>query len=161
MIDVGNEGATRERDADSPLADPSTRVAAYLIDLACALAWTGLFVFALLGSSSRLVFLASLLGVTLLGLAGMSIEVLWLRRYGQTVGMRCMRLRMTRSDGTRAGLGRILALRYALPTGISLIPFAGWAFSLADPFFVFSRTRQCLHDHFADTIVIDLRAPKP
>jgi len=76
---------------------------------------------------------------------------------GQTVGKWCFGLRIMRSDGRPASLRRLLLLRW-LPTGLApLVPAVGAWLLLIDPIFVFGRSRQCLHDLVADTIVVHAR----
>jgi uncharacterized RDD family membrane protein YckC len=55
-----------------------------------------------------------------------------------------------RADGSKASLGRIFWLRNFVPglLGFTII------FPMIDPFFIFSDTKQCLHDRIADTIVV-------
>jgi uncharacterized RDD family membrane protein YckC len=59
-----------------------------------------------------------------------------------------------RSDGSPASFGRIVGLRY-LPTSlITLIPVVGMFYALLDCLLIFRRSRRCLHDNIADTIVV-------
>jgi uncharacterized RDD family membrane protein YckC len=78
----------------------------------------------------------------------------WLRRYGQTVGKRAVGIRIVRSDGSRASLGRIFALRYLPMALLSAIPFLGFFIRLTDILLIFRDSRQCLHDQIADTKVV-------
>lgn len=78
-----------------------------------------------------------------------------LNREGQTLGKRWMKVRIVRSSGERAGLGRIFWLRMFVPGLIGRIPFVGVIFALADPLFIFGEERRCVHDMIADTIVVD------
>jgi uncharacterized RDD family membrane protein YckC len=73
---------------------------------------------------------------------------------GQTVGKLLLKIRIVRADGSRASVGRLLGLRYFVPTLINLIPFVGSIFAIANALFIFRDSRQCLHDNLADTIVI-------
>ena len=57
----------------------------------------------------------------------------------------------------RARLGRLLLLRYGMPFLMGLVPVIGPLFALTDALFIFSPTRQTLHDRFARTVVVDLR----
>jgi uncharacterized RDD family membrane protein YckC len=88
----------------------------------------------------------------------MSLINLWmLHRYRASVGKRALGIRIVRSDGSESGLARILFMR-GLPQW--LIAAAGnvvppvHLLTLADVAFVFGRTRQCVHDRIADTIVV-------
>jgi uncharacterized RDD family membrane protein YckC len=78
----------------------------------------------------------------------------WLHRYGQTIGKRVARIRIVRSDGQRASLGRIFGLRYLPMTLLTMIPALGLLIALADCLLIFRDSRKCLHDQWADTMVI-------
>jgi uncharacterized RDD family membrane protein YckC len=78
----------------------------------------------------------------------------WLQRYGQTVGKRVLRIRIVRSDGGRVSLGRIFALRYLPLILLGCIPYLGFLVTLTDWLLIFRDSRKCLHDQFADTIVV-------
>jgi uncharacterized RDD family membrane protein YckC len=82
-------------------------------------------------------------------------QIVMLHRHGQTFGKRLVGVRIVRQDGSRASLGRLLGLRYFVPGLIGMIPLLGPLFSLADPLFIFGEDKRCLHDRFADTIVVD------
>ena len=82
-------------------------------------------------------------------------QLVMLHRHGQTFGKKLMGVRIVRTDGSRAGLGRIFWLRYFVPGSIGNIPLLGVLFALADPLFIFGEEKRCLHDLFADTIVVD------
>ncbi|KGQ19108.1 RDD domain containing protein [Lysobacter dokdonensis DS-58] len=84
------------------------------------------------------------------------VNIMLLYKYGQTIGKRWLGIRIVRTDGTRAGLGRIIALRQFVPGLIGAIPLVGPLFSLADPLFIFADDRRTLHDKIADTIVVDV-----
>lgn len=78
----------------------------------------------------------------------------WLQRYGQTVGKRVLHIRIVRSNGERASLGRIFGRRYLPMMLLGAIPKLGVLITLADYLLIFRESRKCLHDHFADTIVV-------
>ena len=82
-------------------------------------------------------------------------QLVMLHRHGQTFGKKLMGVRIVRTDGSRAGLGRIFWLRYFVPGVIGNIPLLGILFALADPLFIFGEEKRCLHDLFADTIVVN------
>lgn len=93
--------------------------------------------------------------VLVLGFIALAVwNCVWLHRYGQTVGKRALGIRIVRSSGERASLGRIFALRYLPVTLLGAIPYLGPVFSLVDILLVFRDSRQCLHDQIADTIVV-------
>ena len=63
-------------------------------------------------------------------------------------------LRIVRSDGTRAGLPRMLLVRAGLGIALALIPLVGPFIALVDALLILRPSRQCLHDQIADTIVV-------
>lgn len=78
-----------------------------------------------------------------------------MHRDGQSIGKRVMGMRIVRTDGSRASLRRMLVLRYFVPGLVGAIPYVGWAFSLANPLWIFGEERRCLHDLFCDTMVVN------
>lgn len=84
-------------------------------------------------------------------------QLFLLGRSGQTLGKRMASVRIVRSDGSKPGFGRIFWLRTVLPTAIGFIPALGTIFGLVDVLAIFGQSRQCIHDTFADTVVVDLR----
>ncbi|MBS0420337.1 MAG: RDD family protein [Proteobacteria bacterium] len=102
---------------------------------------------------------AALMGAwTVLPLLGL-IAFIWLNvtfvsRNGQSIGKKITGIKVVRSDGSPASLGRIFWLRNAIGAVLGLIPVVGSAFGLVDCLLIFGQPRQCLHDKFADTIVI-------
>ena len=104
-------------------------------------------------ASSMAALAAGLIGF--LAVVGLVIwNCVWLHRYGQTVGKRVLRIRIVRSDGGRASLGRIFALRYLPMILLGCIPYLGFLVTLTDWLLIFRDSRKCLHDQFADTIVV-------
>jgi uncharacterized RDD family membrane protein YckC len=83
---------------------------------------------------------------------GLTLALLY--RNGQTVGKRLLRIKITRTDGSRASLPRLIFLRGLLNGIAVVIPYIGYLYSLADVLFIFSESRQCLHDRIADTLVV-------
>jgi uncharacterized RDD family membrane protein YckC len=81
-------------------------------------------------------------------------NLLWLHKYGQTIGKRIMKVRIVRNDATRAGLARIFFLRMMVPGIIGAIPIVGHLFSLVNICFIFRDDRRCIHDLIADTVVV-------
>ena len=97
------------------------------------------------------------LGIAFL-LAGAAVFLVWLyftvvfvRRNGQTIGKKLLKIKVVRADGSPASLGRIFWLRNFVNGFLSLIPLYG----IIDSLFIFSESRQCLHDKIADTIVVN------
>ena len=78
------------------------------------------------------------------------ITALLVARYGQTMGKRMLDIRVVRSDGSQASLGRIFWLRNAVNVLLGIIPL----YSIIDVLLIFGVRRQCIHDLIADTIVV-------
>jgi uncharacterized RDD family membrane protein YckC len=78
------------------------------------------------------------------------ITTLLVARYGQTLAKRLLEIRVVRSDGSQASLGRIFWLRNVVNGLLSIIPLYG----LIDLLLIFGERRQCIHDLIADTIVV-------
>ena len=69
---------------------------------------------------------------------------------GQSIGKKVLQIKVVRSDGSPASLGRIFWLRNVVNFLLSIVP----GYSIVDPLFIFGEQRQCLHDKLADTIVV-------
>lgn len=91
-------------------------------------------------------------------LAGMLVFValdgVLLARHGQTIGKRLLDVHIVRGNGARAGIGRLLGLRYGLFWVLAVIPVLGFVVALVDSLLIFRESHKCLHDDVADTIVI-------
>ncbi|TMH10386.1 MAG: RDD family protein [Betaproteobacteria bacterium] len=83
-----------------------------------------------------------------------AVQGFFLATRGQTIGKMLLGLRIVRSDGERASLGRLIGLRYAIGSVIGVIPFIGVFYVLVDCLLIFRESHQCLHDNIADTIVV-------
>ena len=102
------------------------------------------------------VFLSGGGAVSLLLLIGWALYTFRLvAANGQTIAKKLVGIKVVRSDGTRATVGRIFWLRNVVNTLISLIPLVGAFYGLIDILFIFTERKQCLHDKIADTIVVD------
>jgi len=94
-----------------------------------------------------------------IGLAGIFVYALLnsytLHRNGQTIGKLICKIKIVRADFAPATLVRIIFIRYMPMAFVTQIPFVG-AFigGLIDPLLIFRKSRQCLHDNIADTVVI-------
>lgn len=77
-----------------------------------------------------------------------------LARNGQTIGKWLLGIKIVRTDGSPASLGRLLGLRYLPLSIIALIPYVGtFITGFVDPLMIFRPSRKCLHDTIADTVV--------
>jgi uncharacterized RDD family membrane protein YckC len=95
--------------------------------------------------------------VAIVGLVTLAGFVAWcwftikyVRENGQSIAKRILGIKVVRSDGEAITLGRIFWMRNFLNALISIVPLYG----LVDALFIFSESRQCLHDKLADTIVV-------
>jgi uncharacterized RDD family membrane protein YckC len=86
----------------------------------------------------------------LLALPFCVLQLVLLARAGQTLGKKLTRIKIVRSDGSRASFGRILGLRIVLTAVLGIIPL----FSLIDVCMIFGAEQRCVHDLIADTIVV-------
>jgi uncharacterized RDD family membrane protein YckC len=82
------------------------------------------------------------------------ITIRFVSANGQTIGKRIVGIKVVRRDGSKASLGRIFWLRNVVNGIPGAIPFFGYIYQLVDGLFIFSGSRQCLHDKIADTIVV-------
>ncbi|PQO43350.1 RDD family protein [Blastopirellula marina] len=93
---------------------------------------------------------------------------------GQTIGKAIFKMKIVRRDGSRAGLMRLIFVRYVpsaiysiaavyfsdpiMREGLGLFGFGlGLAFlcsPLLDLLFIFTKEKRCLHDYLANTIVV-------
>jgi uncharacterized RDD family membrane protein YckC len=98
--------------------------------------------------------LTAMLGGSMIALIGLviwcSITVRSLARTGQSIAKKMVGIKVVRSDGSPASVGRIIWLRNILNSMIAVIP----AYGIIDSLFIFAESRQCLHDKIADTIVV-------
>lgn len=118
-------------------------------------------------------FIIGALAIYYLGL--LLINLLWLSRYGQSVGKRWLKIRIVRRNGAPAGLARLVFLRYlSIYIGAMILGLLGFLASAADPgasfqflgnllflidiLLIFGAARLCLHDRIADTKVVKVVA---
>jgi uncharacterized RDD family membrane protein YckC len=120
-------------------ADPGTRLSAVILD---ALIMVGMTILPMLA-----VVLAAMLFVGPQGSAGGigSALIPALGVIGAIVG-----IKVIRTDGSPASLGRIFWLRNVVNALLGIIPL----YNMIEVLFIFGERRQCLHDKIADTIVV-------
>ncbi len=82
------------------------------------------------------------------------VTIVLVARNGQTIGKKALGIKVVRSDGSAAGLGRIFWLRNVANMVPSMLPFIGIAYTLLDLLLIYGVRQQCLHDMIADTIVV-------
>lgn len=103
--------------------------------------------FAIFSGPLALLSIAGLLGL-------IAVTIVFVHRNGQTIGKKLVGIKVVRSDGSKASLGRIFWLRNVVNGIPTVIPYVGNLYSLVDHLFIFGDKRQCLHDKIADTIVV-------
>jgi uncharacterized RDD family membrane protein YckC len=138
------------------LADRLTRLWAALIDrllvLPLILVMGLLLPYGLARNGNGVAALVASAAVAL-GLVG--YQVWLLTTQGQTIGKRLLKIRIVLvKDLSNGGFVANVLLRGLVPWIITAVPFAGAAFAVADPGFIFREDRRCLHDHIAGTCVI-------
>jgi uncharacterized RDD family membrane protein YckC len=72
------------------------------------------------------------------------------RDNGQTMAKKMLHIKVVRSDGSAASVGRIFWLRNFVNGLLGIIPLYG----IVELLFIFGEAQQCLHDKIADTIVV-------
>ncbi|OQY57171.1 MAG: hypothetical protein DRR08_18065 [Candidatus Parabeggiatoa sp. nov. 2] len=151
------------------LARRDTRLVAHLVDGLIVI--TPAFLFLLMapflvvaaaesgGDKEVVMFLALLfLFAVILWLAIPVINCILLYQNGQTIGKRLLSIKIVRTDGSRAGLLRIIFLRFLPIVILSNIGSKLWwhgSVFLFDNLLIFQKSRCCLHDLIAGTIVIE------
>lgn len=152
-------------DVDEPrtsttLADRGTRLGALILD---SIIFMGMVYVPLLltvglaaarrGDASDTAGTLGILGFVLAaaGLVAWSwLTIVYVNRNGQSIAKKITGIKVVRSDGSPAALGRVFWLRNIVNGLLGLIPL----YALIDAFFIFAESRQCLHDKIADTIVV-------
>ena len=79
------------------------------------------------------------------------LTILYVVRNGQTIAKKLLNIKVVRTDGSPASLGRIFWLRNVVPGMLNITII----FYFVDPLFILSDSKQCLHDKIADTIVVN------
>ncbi|WP_457279400.1 RDD family protein [Polaromonas sp. P5_D5] len=74
---------------------------------------------------------------------------------GQTIGKVLLKIRIARPSGESVSVKR-LALRYGAGFAASIMMVVLWVYSLLDCLMIFRKSRRCLHDEIADTVVFKI-----
>ena len=158
-----------ERDLDAGLASRGRRLLAHLLD-SLILGISAVPVFFLLAAAGMLpegvlkgtaraddeLVLSTILTMMVISMVPVClVNLYYLGQHGQTLGKKALSIRIVRPSGELATLGRLVVLRTGLPWIFGMVPFLGGMFGLADALCIFRDDRRCLHDHIADTIVVD------
>jgi uncharacterized RDD family membrane protein YckC len=142
-------------------ADPGTRLGAVLLDSVIVAAMTLLptgVVFALAVAmrstqqeSAANVMLAATLVVFVASVGTWCwLTIKYVKENGQTIAKKIVGIKVIRTDGSPASLGRIFWLRNVVNGLLGVIPL----YNMIEVLFIFGDARQCLHDKIADTIVV-------
>jgi uncharacterized RDD family membrane protein YckC len=137
------------------LASQGIRLGAYLIDsiLFGFAVWLPLIVALVLsfdnevGSGAGIAWLVFVVGCVVM----IWFNVIYVIQNGQSIAKKWLGIKVVRSDGTPASLGRIFWLRNVVN---GLITSVFGLYFLVDSLLIFSDSRQCVHDRIADTIVV-------
>jgi uncharacterized RDD family membrane protein YckC len=78
------------------------------------------------------------------------LTIMYMGRNGQSIAKKILGIRVVRTDGSPASLGRLIWLRNVVNGLISIVPLYG----IVDALFIFGDSRQCLHDRIAGTVVL-------
>jgi uncharacterized RDD family membrane protein YckC len=144
---------------DGPeLASRGARFGAALIDGMVALAFSiavmlplyGTGYFRMMGTSK----LSVAPGLALYVLLFYALEGWFLYQRSQSIGKIALGLRIVRTDGSLATIGRTLGIRLVGFGALGFIPLVGPFIGFIDALFIFGSSRRCLHDLAADTIVV-------
>ena len=142
-------------------ADRSTRLGASILDsiIFMAMVYLPVMLGAMVGgataaatgtaSSNSMVAAGGVAAV-----AGFSVwcwlTIKYMGRNGQSIAKKLLNIKVVRTDGSPASLGRLIWLRNVVNGLISIIPLYG----IIDALFIFGESRQCLHDKIAGTVVL-------
>ncbi len=85
---------------------------------------------------------------------GFAVEAWFLYRSSQTLGKMALGLRIVRRDGGHASFGRSFWLRSVVASAVVFVPVIGLLTWVIDSLFIFGKSRRCVHDLLADTIVV-------
>lgn len=143
---------------DTELAGRGMRLLSVIIDglIQGAIYWIlTLVAFRALDPSKGSIGVGMIVGQLVLGFVlFVLVQGYLLHTQGQTVGKKLLGMRIVRTNGERATLGRLLGLRYLVGWVLVMIPFVGAIYALVDCLMIFRDSRKCLHDNIADTIVV-------
>ncbi|HEY7172575.1 MAG TPA: RDD family protein [Vicinamibacterales bacterium] len=142
-------------------ADRGTRLGAVLLDSVIAGAMimlpTGIaMALAIPMASTRqgnagLVMMVAALAVFIAGFGVWGwLTLKFVNENGQTIAKKIIGIKVVRTDGSAASLGRIFWLRNVVNVLLGVIPL----YNIVEVMFIFGEARQCLHDKIADTIVV-------
>jgi uncharacterized RDD family membrane protein YckC len=147
-----------------PLASRWARLGAVLIDgIVHVVVILPLLILAFGGWSSYLAK-AGTIGVVMTALLQLGSFIVFLlihgyliKTRGQTIGKLALGIKMVRNDESPADFQRLALMRYLPQYAVTAIPLAGGLLYVIDVLFIFRKSKRCLHDDIADTIVVKVR----
>ena len=158
QADVGD---ATEHDAQAELAGRGERLGAVILDSIIAAVLIGVpllvgmnFDAAAAGNWEGAF---SPVGAVLCGIGALvyiAITAYLVYKNGQTIGKKIVGIKVVRTDRSRASVARIFWLRNFVNGLPGAIPYVGNLYQLVDALFIFSESRQCIHDKIADTVVV-------
>lgn len=74
---------------------------------------------------------------------------------GQTIGKLIVGTQIVDRDGNIPKFMNLLILRYLVMGWIGIIPIIGGLLAITNILFIFRKDRRCIHDHLAQTWVVD------
>nr|CAA6817563.1 MAG: RDD family protein [uncultured Thiotrichaceae bacterium] len=103
--------------------------------------------------------LLTTIGLTILGIViYLLLHGHLLKKNGQTIGKKMMKIRILRSDNRLSTLFHLITLRTLPVTLLSVIPYGiGTILSIAEVLTIFRADRRCVHDMIADTKVVKVK----
>ena len=111
--------------------------------------FTALGIWAALFATGMLFYIGSLIDLAL-----WIVVAVMVHRNAQSIGKKFCGIKVARTDGSRATLGRIFWMRNVVNSLIRLVPVIGPLYGLVDVLMIFGEQRRCCHDYIADTIVV-------
>lgn len=145
---------------DYELADPLIRWLARIVDgfflliLLLPVMWFGGYFQSIMQNQMGMAFLVQWTAVTI-G-AYVLLQGLPLYTWGQTWGKRLLDIRIVDLEYRQPSFANLLVHRHVVPVLLSSVPVLGILFYIANPLFIFSEDRRCLHDRIAGTRVINV-----
>ncbi len=154
------EIAVRSKAGAVELASHIQRLAAALLDSLIAIPAAVLVIMAFATADQETQELTST-GTMMLsigGVYGLALVVYNLVRmstHGQSIGKKCMGIRMANvEDNSNPGFVKAVLLRGFVNGLLGAVPFLGFFYSVTDICFIFREDRRCIHDLLAGTHVV-------
>ena len=138
------------------LATRLSRLGAYLLDM-MSIALVAIIAAIVLPAVSKSNETAGNVAIALIGIGVLiiaAIQIVFLHKYGQTIGKRLVGIKVVQTDGSRCELWRFFVLRYFVPGLLGAIPLIGPLVTIIGLLLIFGEQQRCLHDLTANTIVI-------